>query len=373
MKRILFIKGTSSYDLARIFADAYIDAFRKKAITVDILDVKHEDLNKQIAFFKTQDYDLVISSNSSLLAERNAYLKNPDTLCWSILIGHPYYHHQRLLDNKHNQVVSCVDHAHMRYLRKYYPHINYTCFLPHGGNVPPVSPKNFHEREITVVLLGSYTDPRVLNKNMNQYPDLLKLISEQIIESYCTTYSNTLEDLFAYYFNEYQLNFSNEDFASVLSSLVNVDLYIRSKNRERISNTLVSNNITVDIFGSGWENFQCSNPENLRYHGAIPYTEAVEKMCNAKIVLNPLPLFTNGSHERVFTSMLCGAVCISERNNYLENEFTDNENICFYNMLDLDKLPERINQLLAEPAKAASIAQKGLALACQKHTWANCA
>lgn len=327
----------------------------------DLLSVAHS--------CKMQDYDFVFSIDSIFLAERELYLKNPDTLFWSFLVDHPYYLYSRLLEQHNNQIVSCVDYAHIQYLRKCHPNIKYSCFMPHGGNIPAVSPKPFNEREYDVVLMGSYTNPQSLLEDFNQYPDLLKVISNQVIETYFSTYSNTLEDLFAYYFKEYQLNFSDEDFANVLQSLTSVDLYIRSKNREQILNMLTSNNITVDVFGSGWENYLCSNPENLKIHGTLPYPQAQKIMCNSKIILNPLPLFTNGSHVRVFTSMLCGAVCVSERNLYLQKEFTDKENICFFDMYSLDELPKSIKELLSEPAKAESIAQKSLTLATQKHTW----
>lgn len=371
MVKILFIKGQSGYDLARIFGDAYIDAFQKMSITVDILDVKSSDINNLIAYIKTQHYDLVISFNAILLSECVQQIHVSATLFWAILIDHPYYMYSRLTETHPNLVVSCVDHTHVRYLRKYYPNIKYSCFLAHGGNLPTVPLKTFEERDYQVVLMGSYNNPELQKEKIHQLPDLLREISEKVIETYYATCSSPLEDLFAYYFDEYQLKLSDEEFAFVLSQLTDVDRYIRSRNRELLINKLVSNNIQVDIFGSGWEAFACSNPEYIRYHGSIPYLKTIEIMCNSKIVLNPLPLFMNGSHERVFTSMLCGAVCVSERNLYLEREFIDNENICFYDMLNLDKLPKKIHQLLTEQGTAASIAQKGLSLAAEKHTWAN--
>ena len=366
---ILVLKGQSRYDVLRIFCDTMIDAFTNLGHSVDIFDGCSENLDAVISHCKMQDYDFVFCFNAILIENCDIFLNNPDTIVWSFLVDHPYYHHLRLLSPHKNHIVSCIDHAHVQYLRKHYPHIQAFHYVPHGGNLPVSQPKEYLDREINVAFMGSYSDTQPLENTMNQLPDLIKMVVNNVIKNYYATWTEPLENLYDYEFRKYQLNLSREEFAGFMNELTCVDQYLRALNRELILNTLTSNGVKVDVFGAGWEHYACPNPENLCIHGQIGYTEVLETMCNSKIVLNPLPLFTNGSHERVFTSMLCGAVCVSEKNLYLQQEFTDNENITFFNMAALHEFPKQIQALLDNPEQAAFIAQNGQALATQMHTW----
>ena len=371
MKRILTIKPTSSYDLLNYFLDTMLARFREHGIQIDIYDPSAKDALEQINLCKTIDYDMVLACNAMLQELSHLFVKNPDTIFWSFLVDHPYYHHKRLAPNSSNHIVSCIDQAHVQYTKKYYPHVKDALYLPHGGAIPSAPLKKYEDREYDVVILGSYTPSEILKSRFDQYPELVRMIVNQVIDTYFSTYSNTLEDLFTYYFDQYNLDLSPQEFSASLSELTAVDGYLRSKNRETLLNTLLSNHIKVDIFGSGWEKFTGENVDNLTIHPPVSYEESVNVMNNARIVINPLPLFTNGSHERVFTSMHCGAVCVSERNFYLEKEFVDSDSLCFYDMLHIDDLPESIHQLLSNPEKAKQIAAKGHELVSTKHTWAD--
>ncbi len=367
--KILILKGQSRYDVLRIFSDTMASAFKKLGNDVEIFDGTVEDVTAQLQHTKLQYYDLVFSFNGIMVDSCDIILNNPDTLFWSFLVDHPYYHHIRLRVPHKNHIVSCIDHTHVQYLKQYYPNIKASYFMPHGGNVPSTPLKDYNDRKYNVVFLGSYSDTQPLETSISQLPDLVKMIVNEVIKNYYSIWTEPLENLYQYEFKKYQLDLSKEELSAFLNEISYVDEYIRAINRELILNTLTANGIVVDVFGANWEHYECPNPENLRIHGHLGYTEALEVMCNSKLVLNPLPLFTNGSHERVFTSMLCGAVCVSEQNMYLSKEFTDGENIAFFQMQNLLQLPKIIQALLDHPSEAASIAEKGHALAAEHHTW----
>lgn len=42
-----------------------------------------------------------------------------------------------------------------------------------------------------------------------------------------------------------------------------------------------------------------------------------------------MPWFKQGAHDRVFNSMLNGAVCVTDTSGYLKDNFIDGENIIF--------------------------------------------
>lgn len=369
--KILVVKGQSRYGVLRYFSDTMAEAFKNLGHEVDIFDGDMEDLTPQLEHTKLQFYDMVFSFNAILIDSCDIVINNPDTMFWSFLVDHPYYHHERLMTPHKNHIVSCIDRVHTQYLQQYYPHTKGHYYVPHGGNIPSTPVKAYEDREYNVVFLGSYSDTKPLEAFIDNLPDLVQLIVNDVLQSYYSIWTEPLEDIYLHVLRKYQVELTNEELASFLNGLMGVDEYIRAINRELLLNTLTANGIVVDVFGANWEHFQCEHPENLRIHNRIDYTEAMEVMCNSKIVLNPLPLFTNGSHERVFTSMLCGAVCVSEQNTYLSEEFAHGENLAFFQMQNLLQLPDIINTILSHPEKAASIAAKGHALAKEKHTWEN--
>lgn len=370
VSKLLVIKGQSRYDVLRYFEDTLVEAFRKMDIIVDVFDASDNDtLQEQAIHCTNQKYDFVLSFNAVLIDSLDAFLNDKNTMFWSFLVDHPYYHHYRLSQPHNNHFVSCVDRNHVRYTKKYYPAISHQCYLPHGGNLPIHAPKPYEERNYSVAFMGSYGNPEEAAAAIDQFPELVRMIAVNVIRRYYETCSESLESLFQTEFAKYQVTFSDEEFASVMNELVIVDKYIRLKNREMLLNHLTSHNITVDVFGTGWKHYNCANPECLNIHGQLSFTETLDTMCDSKIVLNALPLFLDGSHERVFTSMLCGAICMSESNIYLKEEFEDGNNICFFNMNNLDGLVSTLQELLSNSEKASQIALAGQQLSLEKHTW----
>lgn len=370
VSKMLVIKGQSRYDVLRYFSDALIESFRKKNIEVDVFDASDDStLQAQSNHCRAQSYDFVLSLNGVFVNALDVYLHNRNTLFWSFLVDHPYYHHYRLLEPHINHLASCVDRNHVTYAKSHYPGLYQTCYLPHGGNLPNHEPQPYTSRKYPVTFMGSYGNPEEVAASIDQLPELVRMIAINVINRYYETCEESIESLFQSEFAKYQLTFSDEEFAGVMNELTIVDKYIRLKNREQLLHHLTSHHITVDVFGAGWENYQCKNSEYLNIHNQVGFTEALDIMCDSQIVLNALPLFLDGSHERVFTSMLCGAVCMSEENAYLKEEFEDGENICFFHMKNLDKMVSDIQSLLSDNRKAETIANAGRQLALEKHTW----
>ena len=92
-------------------------------------------------------------------------------------------------------------------------------------------------------------------------------------------------------------------------------------------------------------------------------------MGRSKIVLNTR--VTPGTHERVFTSMLCGALCLSDRNEANAALFKDGEQIAFYDWTAIPEAPKMAGELLGDNGKGARMAFNGLEAARNGHTWSH--
>lgn len=50
-------------------------------------------------------------------------------------------------------------------------------------------------------------------------------------------------------------------------------------------------------------------------------------LADAKVSLNVMPWFKDGAHDRVFNSILNGAVCVTDPSRYLEEELHEGEGV----------------------------------------------
>ena len=77
----------------------------------------------------------------------------------------------------------------------------------------------------------------------------------------------------------------------------------------------------------------------------------------------------NALTERIANSMLQKAVVITDRNPYLESQFQDGQDIIYYDLDQMDKLPARIQRLLQSPERISEIGENGYQKAAKYHTW----
>lgn len=167
-----------------------------------------------------------------------------------------------------NSYISCVDPNDVPFLN----HKN-AFYLPHGGDPAHLTPPDTH-RPYDVVFFGTCLDlppPHPLGDAIltKQGPTLLETTTDPELH-------HTL------------------------------DLYIRAKDRIDLLNSLKDHNL--HIWGSGpWEKYV----PHATIHPPIPFTETVEIMKQAKVVVNSSPRLKNGWHERLFYGALCGAAPLS--------------------------------------------------------------
>ena len=69
--------------------------------------------------------------------------------------------------------------------------------------------------------------------------------------------------------------------------------------------------------------------------------------------------------------MLQKALVITDKTAYLENNFTDGEDILLFDLNHLQEIPARIKELLTCEEKRKRIADNGFKKALQQHTWKN--
>ena len=141
--------------------------------------------------------------------------------------------------------------------------------------------------------------------------------------------------------------------------------------RGRAVQQLVDAGIKVHVFGDGWDSLTCKHEENLILMNNLDSVGCLKKLCQTKISLNVMPWFKDGAHDRIFNTMLNGAVCLTDSNVYLDSILHDGTDSCIYSLEHMERLPEIAARLLADPDRMQRIADEGYKLAKAGHTWAH--
>lgn len=292
--------------------------------------------------------------------------------CVNILVDHPYWYHNILMRTPHTGIVLSVDRNHSQYVERFYPHIPCTGFLPHGGTPAADAPKPLSDRKIDVLYAGSlYAAYAATQKpNFARFAFPAEKICEESIEQLLAHPNATIESVIEERLQAADIVLPDEDLRQFISSCVYIERVVSSHYREQIIGSVARAGFSLTLYGEGWSACDWISLPNVHYGGRISPKEVLEKMEDSKIVLNTMPWFKDGSHERIFNAMLRGAAVVSESSLYLTENLPRDAWIPFsLDPVSLTALPQLIADLLTDTKKLQSIASYGYQLSALEHTW----
>lgn len=340
------------------------------------------------------DFAIVFNNTGSLMtdSEGRNFWELMDIPCINYLFDHPFYYEQVMEKMPTTAVVTCVDRNHVNYIRRFYPNVKHTFFFPLGSElIPQKLPLAWKERPIDVLYVG----------NLKIMPDAPSSVISRVVERYLTGHpSLTTETAFEHCLNALirahtrnDINVSNieafqdiellpEDFEapselsvddSLLKQVIHkyryTDMNVNSHFRKAMIVSLVNAGIDVHVYGNGWELPELTSNPHFHFCGFVSQTECIEKMQQSKIVLNSMPWFKDGAHDRIFNAMLCHSVCVTDGSKYLMEQFTDQKEIVFYSLEEMEQLPVIVKSILYDPPGAELIAENGYQKAILSHNW----
>lgn len=319
-------------------------------------------------------YDAFVAFNTADVAVKldddNYLLDYFDCPFFNILVDPPYYHHNALASHMSNLRLILLDSGHIEYCSRYYPpcrsiEMGYL-MGPIGKTIP------YEERAIDVLFTGGYGSyaarrQRFLEKD---YPEMVKDIFLYMVESGIKHPEKTTETVLLKYLSDHDIQVSPEDFNLIMFNAgVESEYCLRYYWREKVIRTIVDSGINITIAGTGWKECYPECPDNLVLLGEMDIDKTGDLTANAKILINIMPWFKDGLHDRVLTAMHNGSVCVTDSSSYIDEHFRDSENIVLYRLDELDKLPDKCRYLLENPARAMAIAESGRQKAELEYTW----
>lgn len=342
------------------------------------LEQPEEQMRKLRKFCKAGETVVITFNFNGLRGEDEFY--NQGELFWkqlripciNIMVDHPFYY-PALLDKVEEELGRelyyqvAIDRDHEKFMKRFYPQWKeHVIFLPLAGTRVEEIPK---QKEYDVVFVGNYTLPSHFRKYIERIDDEYTAFYDGIIADLIEHPDMTMETAFEKHLKREMGEISDRDLRTCMGNMIFLDLYVRFYFRGDVVKRLAEAGIPVHIWGAGFEQVECEKPENIIIEGPTDSEGCLKALSKAKIALNIMPWFKDGSHDRVYSAMLNGAVCVTDESVYLKEECRDGENIMFYSLQDYSDLPDRIRDLLEQDQQREKIVQCAYEKVGKKHTW----
>ena len=338
--------------------------------TVYTLDISEKNENVLSEFVEILDkgIDFVQAFNNNVFKVRledsgKDYLEALGIPCYDYMFDHPMYFQSFNEDLPENIIITCVDKNHNRYLNRFYNGKIKNFFLPLGSAVVEENDIPWTERKNTALYVGS------LKKNDRLAEDVLsQKITEYLIENTESTTEDAIELCYRQLVNS---DASDEEINMAIDKYHYVDMNVNYHFRKKLVEVLVKSGIDVEVYGYGWQDVEFFNDPHFHFGGWISQNQCLKLMKNSKFVLNSMPWFKDGIHDRVYNAMLAKAVCITDTSKYMSEFFEDKRDLVLYELKDMETIPQAIRYYEEHPEEAVKIADSAYSSVVVKHTWQN--
>ena len=288
MKRVLlFHYPQQCYDTINIFSELLSKEFHKLGIETYKINLMQTDnaINHDLAMALKNDIEAVFAFNTS--GQQNFTINNSNIFdsfeipFFDYLLDSPIERYCKQKITSHNFYSICPDRNHVKFLDEHYKEVKKSFFLP---------------------LPGIESEKEYVENNINSFLKRPYKVQSLVLEKY----GMKKEDV-------------NESMRRQIDQLTTTaNIYVRGYYREEIVRYLIAGNISIDIFGSGWDKLDISDFGKVRIHNPVTYFETADICRKSQMPLNVMPRFMDGMHDRIPTSMLSGSVCVTDKSKYLE-------------------------------------------------------
>ena len=291
---------------------------------------------------------------------------------FNIIVDPPYYHNSALNPHMNNLYCIFLDKGHVDYCNQHYlpcKNVEMGYLLgPIGKEVP------YQERKIDVLFTGGLYDfENIKDKFLEELASIeLRKLLLYLIECGKRYPEKTMVECVRMWIKHYDYKISNNDFNLLMGTIgLKAEYYLRGYYREQIVKTLIREGVKVHIAGEGWEKLAVEEKykDNLVLMGSLDMQQTGDITSNSKILINVMPWFKDGIHDRVLTAMHNGTVCVSDSSSYIDSKFENMENIVLYNLKQIDEIPNKVKWLLNNLDRAEKIAESGKKKVLLEYTW----
>lgn len=363
-RRLLVLKGMSSYDHVRYFSEYMriaLDEIGCRSALIDLGRAIDEGMVQWIRDFKS---DAVLAFNSQGVELLGANVLAPGTRFYTWMVDEPYYHPRwdRILRTPQLRTLwsneeSCAHAAAMGLAAP-------QTLLLAGRVLPRPRPE---ARDIDLLFVGSAHDPDKMRKAWDQQlgPNVCRLMDALIDEWGRAPSARPIREVFASIADSHGLS----DHASLGQAepiiLGEVNRYVRAQSRMQLIRHLA--HLPMTLVGDGWPQF-VSGP-HLRFRCSVPFPICEELVARSKVLLAVQPIHAHGASERFFTAMANEAALVTNDNDWLAEHYQEHNEYRSFSLTEPDGAVAAIEQLLGNESERHALTDAARERTLQNHLW----
>lgn len=367
--RILIVEsGDVCYGSVYFFEHLYGNAFT--TLGCDVVYKRYSDIISEIG---QVDAVLLFNYDLSVTTKSGDYLLDLfDVPIFYMLLDHPYY--VDLTVKLRNLCVVCLDYNHIDYIKMHHPHIKTVIFGYLTGE-KIVRDYSIINRPVDILFSGTYLNENKQLDIIKEQPAIMQKMCLQIIELLIENPDIAIEYAFYYIVEQYNYDVENIDLSIIENGVfIPVDKFMRAYYRHKVVETLIKSELPFTICGAGWDELIKSlGAKNVTNLGVVAFNNSFKIIGDSKITINVMPLFKNGMHDRVLTTMINGGVCVTDTSNELLRNYENEKEIVYYERDKIEQLPQLLEGLLKDSDKLIDIANAGRMKANVNYDFANMA
>ena len=336
-----FLLFYGSIDALNHFTDKVEEQLKNLGHETYIVDLLHFDQDRLLKWVSARVHSAIIFDGIGIFAKELYDSLNIPVV--NILVDHPMTFGHCMIAPPKRYIQFSPDEDHVTFAKRFYG-IENAFFLPHMGTL--LNRKNNVNKDISLLFGGWYKPYNESYKEIKEnYPDDIKLLFLEVISLLLEHPEIPIEMAFEYCIKELGWEISDGEFASVLHRAKPVDEFVRMYYRSRVLDTIIKSGMSITIVGEGWDKFAATSMKNVISLPRVNFKEMYGYMWRSEIVLNIMPWFKAGTHERIFNTLLCGACPFTDGTSFLLKHFPENEKCAYYSLNKLDDIPMRLFNL----------------------------
>ena len=379
MRFVLFYESTESFNY---FTDEIAKELAKRGHDTFILDLlnpsRASHSMEELMSFCEQKVDAIVCFNRAGI-HNDTFINlwdMMDACTLHILMDHPLRLHPTMENHPRKYIQFCPDEEHVAYVKRYFPNVEHVEFLAHAGTLDDKPPIPYTDKKYDIVFSATYYVPEsrpleletLFPKDSSMYRLYMQIGEDLIANTEKSLIRSVLDVL-----NANNMPLSDNAVKTIMRNMIPIDWMVRMYFRGKAVQVLVDAGLDVHVLGRGWENHPCAGADNLHILcGRIALADTFDYMRDARINLNVMPWFKEGTHDRIFNTMLRHSICLTDSSTWIDSHFEDGKDIVLYDLRQLENLPGIADYWLKHPAEAQQLIENAYDKTVANYTWANC-
>ena len=366
MRIDFFRNDSSAHEVLGYFTKGLQEALRRHRIGSALYDMNPQSESEVLAHF-VKDNTQYTAGFNVLLGEHSYF--EPLGIPHIALIVDCVTYCPSLIDSPHT--IACfVDEDSCDFIRLL-GH-DRTLYLPHAVEKEAIiDPVNL-VRDFDVTFCGTFIDPDAIVSSWRVLfsPGFVQFLEGVAERALCSVDTNHMSLIMNELNNNYDLSKELKEKKVPLYDIMNsVERVYRGRDRIGLIGSL--RDVTLHIFDHAqnearWRNIAHTN---LVFHSAVSFQELLPVFRRSKVLLNSMPMFKRGFHERLFYGIASGASVITTENVAIPADFPASKAVLYYRPPDYAQVNATLAIALANEEERLQDILSAQKIVRKKHTW----